>query len=150
MRTTILLAAVASAGCGGRAGAARFVPAPLAAKAALTAALDEWKKGRPTGAVEGASPAVQVVDETRPAGQRLLRFQILGEVPSDGARTFNVLLETENPAQRETVRYVVVGIEPLWVFRQQDYDKMAHWEMDMKHDDEAPEKPLKEPSDRRP
>ena len=49
--------------------------------------------------------------------------------------TFTVKLECENPTGRRTARYVVVGIDPLWVFRQEDFDKMAHWEMDMTHDE---------------
>jgi len=144
MRAAVFLLAAASFGCGGRASdPARFVPSSPAAKQALTAALEAWRRGRPTGLIADASPPLQFVDESRPKDQRLLNFEILGEIPGDGPRTFNVVLETENPTQRETVRYVIVGIDPLWVFRQFDYDKMAHWEMDMKHDDEPNEKPVK-------
>lgn len=126
---------VASAvGCGARPNSTRFKPTPQAAQAALTAALDAWKQGRPTGRLSGVSPPVHVVDETRKA-TRLGRYEILGIVPGDGPPTFNVLLETENPSARQTARYIVVGIDPLWVFRQEDFDKMAHWEMDMKHDE---------------
>jgi len=126
---------LAAAGCGGRSSdPAQFIPAQATARTALTAALNAWKQGKPTGAVPGTSPSVQVVDETRPHGQKLVGFEILGEIPGDGPRTFTVSLETDNPVGRRTARYVVVGRDPLWVFRQEDFDKMAHWEMDMTHD----------------
>jgi hypothetical protein len=150
MRAVVFLLTCAAFGCGGRAAdPARFVPSALVAKQALTTALEAWKRGRPTGLMDDASPALHVVDESRPKDQRLLNFEILGEIPGKGPRTFNVRLETENPSSRETVRYIVVGIDPLWVFRQFDYDKMAHWEMDMKHDDEPKEKSVKA-ADRKP
>jgi hypothetical protein len=91
--------------------------------------------------VEKTTPAVQYVDELRPQGQRLLGFQILGEVPGGGPRTFTVALETDDPSGKQTARYVVVGVDPLWVFRQEDFDKMAHWEMDMNHDEPAAQEP---------
>jgi len=135
-------------GCGSRNESARFIPTPEAARAALTAALEAWKEGRPTGLLAGVSPPVQVVDETRTT-PRLGRYEILGTVPGDGPRTFSVLLETGDPSVRVNARYIVVGIEPLWVFRQEDFDKMAHWEMDMKHDEPEDKEPLRK-TDRAP
>src|SRR5262245_12832736 len=132
-RLAIIPLLLALSGCGSKnAVSSRFVPSPQTARKAIESALEAWQKGQPTGGIANTTPKVQVVDENRPAGQRLARFEILGEVPGSGPRTFSVKLETENPAAVENTRYVVVGIDPLWVFRQFDYDKMAHWEMDMK------------------
>jgi hypothetical protein len=133
--TRAVLILVAAAGCQGRASdPSRFVPSSVTARSAVTAALDAWKDGKPTGALGGTSPAVHVVDETRLPGQRLVRFDVLSEVPGGGPRTFTVALELSDPPAKQAVRYVVVGLDPLWVFRQEDFDKMAHWEMNMNHD----------------
>jgi hypothetical protein len=147
-RSAVLLIALTTVGCGSRTDPARFFPSPDAARAALTAALEAWKESRPTGRLAGASPAVHVVDETR-STPRLGRYEILGIIPGDGPPTFNVLLVTETPPERRSARYVVVGIDPLWVFRQEDFDKMAHWEMDMKHD-ESDGRDAAKPSERAP
>ena len=144
----LLLLAATGVGCESRKDPARFLPSPNIARAALTAALDAWKEGRPTGRLASASPAVHVVDETRTT-PRLGDYEILGAIPGDGPPTFNVLLVTETPPVRRTARYLVVGVDPLWVFRQEDFDKMAHWEMDMKHDESDDKKPAKT-SDRDP
>lgn len=146
MTATRLALLLAAAGCGGRSNdPARFIPSPTAARIALTAALDAWKQGKPTGAVAGTSPVVQVVDETRLQGQKLVRYEIVGEIPGPGPRTFTVSLETENPGDRRTARYVVTGIDPLWVYRQEDYDKLVHWEMNMTHDEPEAAKPKDKP-----
>jgi hypothetical protein len=144
IRIVFLMLPPIAIGCGGRSDAKRFFPAPEAARAALTAALDAWKEGRPTGRLPDVSPSVHVVDETR-SSPRLGRYEILGTIPGDGPPTFNVLLETGSPSVRQTARYVVVGVDPLWVFRQEDFDKMAHWEMDMKHDEPDDKEPTRKP-----
>jgi hypothetical protein len=45
---------------------------------------------------------------------------------------FTVKLTLEDPATELKARYVVVGIDPVWVFRQEDYDMLSHWDHPMK------------------
>jgi hypothetical protein len=98
----------------------RFIPEPAIARKTLAAMLDEWRDGR--------DPAtVNVVDKHRLPGQRLVRHEILGEVATDGARGFAVRLTLENPDEEPVVRYYVIGVEPIWVFRQEDFELISHW-----------------------
>jgi hypothetical protein len=130
----LLLASVTLVlGCRGRQGPERFFPAQEKARQALEAALEGWRNGAPHGAVPGtAGPTVQLVDSHHPAGQRLVSFAVLGLAPGDGPRVFTVGLSLENPAQEIKARYVVLGLDPLWVIRHEDFEMLAHWEHPMK------------------
>jgi hypothetical protein len=117
-------------GCGSnRTG--RYVPEAGVAQQALTASLTAWKEEKGTSLRLEGSTAVEVVDRYRRPGQTLTSFRVLGEVSGDGGRWFQVELQLANPAQTEQVRYVVVGIDPLWVFRQTDYELLGHWDHPM-------------------
>jgi hypothetical protein len=117
-------------GCGTHR-AARYVPDETVARQALTAALSAWKEEGGTSLRLEDDTVVEVVDRYRRPGQVLSEFNILGEVAGDGGRWFEVELHLANPAQTEQVRYIVVGIEPLWVFRQSDYEMLGHWDHPM-------------------
>lgn len=106
-----------------------FIPPPAKAERAIRAVMEAWKKGNPVGIVEGTnSPIVHVIDSHRNAGQVLVDFEILGEVPGNAPRCFAVKAMLSNPEKTLRLRYVVVGIDPLWVFRHEDYDLLSHWE----------------------
>src|SRR5690242_16357198 len=130
----VLLAAWAPAivgafGCQARReGFDRFVPPPAAARRALVAALEAWKQGREPGLVPSTSPAVHVVDSHRRPDQAMEGYEILGETLGENARTFTVRLRLRGEGGRSVVRFNVVGLDPVWVFRQEDYDMIAHWE----------------------
>jgi hypothetical protein len=68
-------------------------------------------------------------------------FEILGEVPGATARCFAVRLKLREPVGDEKVRYAVFGIDPLWVFRQEDLEMLSHWEHPM-----PPEEPVSSPA----
>jgi hypothetical protein len=122
------LAVLPAAGCRDEApGFASFVPEPAAARAAVVAALDAWKRGEPPDSVVGKDPTVNVVDKQRPPGRPLTRYEILGEVSAENARGFAVRLGFEGGEESPVVRYLVVGRGPVWVFRQEDYDMISHW-----------------------
>jgi hypothetical protein len=125
----ILIVLLALPGCGGRT-RQDYVPPPEAARAALTKAMEAWRQGEPPGRIEG-QPAIQVGDTHRRAGQKLARYEIVGGLPSDEGKLFAVRVELENPAAQEKINYLVVGIDPLWVFRQEDYQMVTHWEHNM-------------------
>lgn len=105
----------------------RFVPAPELARSALEAVLVDWKAGRPPLSIERLPVKVHVVDQFRKANQELEEFEILGEVPGAAGRCFAVRLKLSQPEADDKVRYIVIGIDPLWVFRQEDFDLMNHW-----------------------
>src|SRR5215831_16667178 len=99
-----------------------YTPSSEKARQALEAALNHWKDGNASGPVPGTSPVVQAVDTKWKAGQKLQGFEILGEdTPnSEGAaaRFFKVRLTPVSGPPLEA-RYVVVGIDPLWVYREE-------------------------------
>lgn len=120
------LALCLAAGCADR--AARYTPEAALARESLTAALGAWRDGKPAGSIPGR-PAIQLVDTSRTPDRRLRAFSILSEQPTGAqGRAFVVRLSFENPPSDVRVRYVVVGIDPIWVFHKDDYDRLAHWE----------------------
>ncbi|HWB11058.1 MAG TPA: hypothetical protein VG826_17650 [Pirellulales bacterium] len=130
MAAGLLLATVGACRQPSPAGYERYVPDPAKAQAALDQVLSAWKKGEPAGTLQSNSApiTIQVADSTRRPGQRLVDYEVLGEVSGEGPRTFVVRLKLDNPVAQREVRYYIVGIDPLWVFRQEDYDSIVHWD----------------------
>jgi hypothetical protein len=126
--TAMVVAAIA--GCRPRTPYERYVPSSSVAREALDEALSAWKKGHPVATLRLKSQdvAIEVSDSQRSAGRRLDDYEIQGEVAAEGPRSFAVRLELKEPKQEQLVRYYLVGIDPLWVFQQRDYDLIAHWE----------------------
>ncbi len=116
----------------------RYVPQESVARAALTVALRAWEQGNVGRLSIDGQRRVELVDQHRRDGQTLNRFTILGEVSVEGGRWFEVELNLDRPAQTERVRYCVIGIDPLWVFRQADYEQLAHWDHPMPAGPTAP------------
>jgi hypothetical protein len=134
-----LAVSLVAEGCGSSDGTARYIPAEQTARDAIVAGLNAWKGGAAAGEVAGTKPLVFVTDSYRDHSERLVDYEILGQVPGDVPRCFAVELRFD-PPRKEKTRYVVVGIDPLWVFRMEDYHLLAQWDHHM--DDEAtPSKP---------
>ena len=133
------ISCLAAAGCGPTAGAPPLgPPSPSASRAALVASLDAWKGGRRGPGLIGSKPGVGVVDGQR-AERPLLGFEVLGPLAVDAAaRPYAVRLDLGAPAERVEARYLVLGDDPLWVFRREDYDLILHWEHKMDDPDRAP------------
>jgi hypothetical protein len=130
---TVALAAFAVAKFSDKADAelarARFTPSEETVRHVLTAALRSWQKGEKPGPLSGAgNPSIILVDECRRPEQTLERFTILGEAPGDGPRCFAVRVHLKNPDEEQRLRFVVFGIDPIWVCRYEDYEMMMHWE----------------------
>lgn len=106
----------------------RYVPTSENGAAAIAVALEDWKAGNPMRAIPTGDAVVQVIDNHRKKGQTLTDFEILGEVPGEAPCCFAARLKLANPDADEKVRYVVVGIDPLWVFRHEDYELLGHWD----------------------
>lgn len=111
--------------------AERFTPPDELARASLSAALEAWKEGKSPGTIDNVSPSIQFVDAERPAAQKLLDFQVLSEVASTSGRMYVVRLRLAEPEAVERARFIVVGVDPIWVFRKADFDKLSHWEHPM-------------------
>ena len=107
-----------------------YVPDQSAAQAALIKVLEAWKRGDPVGPIDG-KPAVQVGDSQRQPGQLLESYEILGETGADGGRRFAVQVTLANPRAEEKLDFIVLGIDPLWVMRREDYNIIGHWEHKM-------------------
>jgi hypothetical protein len=125
-----LMSGIIGAGCSRQNATSKYIPSPQNAETALTTAFAAWKAGTPAGPVEGTSPLVHVTDTYRRPAEKLVEFQILGEVPGDTPRCYAVELRFD-PPREEKARYVVVGIDPLWIFRLEDFQLLAHWEHNM-------------------
>jgi hypothetical protein len=137
LRSGCVLLLLVGGGCGGNRGFERYIPAEDTARRALEVTLAAWRDGVAVDGPAHGLPALQVVDTQRREGQHLRGYEILGAVPAEGGhRRFAVRLLLEDPAEEQKVRYVVLGIDPLWVWRQEDLDKLMHWEMDMSADPE--------------
>lgn len=120
------------AGCGSSSGShERYIPEPKQASATIESALESWRRGEPVGEIPNTKPRVFVVDSHRREGQTLERFEILGEVAGLTQRTFLVRVKLANPDAEEKVRFAVLGIDPLWVYRHEDLELLAHWEHKM-------------------
>jgi hypothetical protein len=108
-----------------------FVPSWVEARQALESGLSAWRDRPSPVPASFDIPGVQFVDKTSTLGRRLLSFQVLGQTEVKFARRFTVRLNLEGEESPELVKYHVVGRNPVWVFRLDDYEMFAHWEHDM-------------------
>jgi hypothetical protein len=120
----IVFALGALAGCG----TPTYDATPSAdnARAGLDRALSAWKAGGKPGDLEGKSPVVHAVDSVWQTGRKLESFTIVSDEAGQPDRRFLVKLTYAPPAKEEEVHYVVVGKDPLWVYRDEDYARMIN------------------------
>ncbi len=109
-----------TAGCGNS--TARYIPAAAKARAALHTALETWKSGTAHGPIQTSKPAINVFDARWQAGKKLESFEILEEITGKEQPQFKVKLKLAG-VEEETATYLVVGMDPLLVFRDADYRK---------------------------
>ncbi len=121
-------------------GSATPLPKPADARAAMEAALGCWKAGRPTGRRESTTPPVQIMDSFRKPGQSVDGWEILGQTTLERAVAMTVRVKFTRPEATETIRFLLLGTDPVLVFRQEDYDLMSHFDhkMDPEPDEGAP------------
>lgn len=134
-RVLLAVVAVGTLGCGDRSGS--YTPDLNLAEAAVRGALDAWKAGLPPGELPDSKPVVHVTDGGRKAGQTLEGYELLGETRSESGRAFAVRLRLANPKEDVRTQYVVVGIDPVWVFRNEDYELLMHWDHHMPPEEET-------------
>lgn len=122
----LFLCLVCAAGCGTKATFDRYVPAEDKARAALEAALNSWQSGQAPGRLTATQPPVEIQDMKWKSGQKLGSFEILSHEPNQGGpQWFSVKLVLKKPAGEQVVRYCVLGNDPLWVYREEDYNKLS-------------------------
>lgn len=130
IRVALLAGFLSAAGC--RPNPQRFIPAEQAAQNTLESALKAWQAGLvPPCRVQDAAPAVEIIDTQHRPGQTLNEFTVLGPTPCDAPRCFAVRLTFDNPRQEVRARFVVLGLDPLWVMRYEDYEMVSHWDHPM-------------------
>jgi hypothetical protein len=112
--------------CGGPA----MNPKAPVARTALETALDAWRAGKKPGDLAQADPPIQAVDNEWTNGRKLASFEILGEEPSESDKRFKVKLTYAAPAPTAgaEVVYVVLGVSPVAVFREEDYARTLNME----------------------
>ena len=107
--------------------AKNFVPPSEVARSAVKQGLEAWQSGAMSGEIAGTKPLIVVTDVKRKPSQLLEHFEILGETPGRAGRTFAVQLQLSKPIESVKTEYIVVGIDPLWVFRREDFELFLHW-----------------------
>ncbi len=118
-----------------------FTPSPELAKTALTKALTAWQAGQPAGEIPDSTPAIHVTDNHKQRQRSLEKYRILGETVARSGRTYVVELTLKSPEEKVKTEYIVVGIDPLWVFRREDYELLMHWDHRMPELPQETEKP---------
>jgi hypothetical protein len=111
-------------GCGS-AGQESYVPSESTGRQALESALAAWQSGKPMDRVEVAGgPAAQPQDSDWKSGKKLANFSVEKELPTtEGPKQFAVRLTFQGETKPVDAVYFVVGRDPLWVFRDRDYQK---------------------------
>ena len=112
-----LVSVVASCG-----GPSPIPPAEVARKA-LETSLTAWRDGKTPADTTKADPPVQVMDSEWTNGRKLASFEIVKEQPSDSDKRFVVKLKYLNPAAVTETTYIVLGTQPVAVFREEDYTR---------------------------
>jgi hypothetical protein len=134
-RRALGLALLAGASCAlaaGCNGARAYTPDSTSARRALDAALTAWKEGAKPDRLATATPPVHALDFQWQAGRPLDDFSVTGEENADGAaKRFAVTLRLKSTrakkgADEVHARYVVVGREPVWVYREEDYARLLN------------------------
>jgi hypothetical protein len=108
-------------GCSSTSTTDKFIPNEMQARAALEAALNAWVEGKKPEEIEGTPIPVQAADSQWRAGKKLVSFQIIEQIPGEVPPVFTVHLTMQGKSGPLIVRYYVVGKDPLWVYREDDF-----------------------------
>lgn len=123
-RNWLLALAMAIIGCGANS-EKKYIPSTTAARDALDATLAAWKSGAPYGPIQSGKTPVNVFEGRWQAGKKLESFEVLREEPSEGPKKFVVSTKLIGEAKPTEIAYLVVGKDPLLVFREDDFLKAS-------------------------
>jgi hypothetical protein len=122
MRVAVLVVlAAAFAGCG-----PTIAPSTDRATESLHAALSAWQAGKKCGRIEGQTPMLIAVDSAWQGGQKLSAFELLGPVDGASPPRIRVKLTLTAPGGSTETSYVLLGNDPLYVYRDVDFDRMLN------------------------
>jgi hypothetical protein len=127
----------------------RYLPGWPEARSALNTALTDWRESSPPFPPSRELPGVVLADKHRSPDARLRSFTILGETDVENLRQFTVRLQFEGEDVPQLVRYNVLGRDPVWVFRLEDYEMISHWEHPMNDEEASPPAPKSAAGDHR-
>jgi hypothetical protein len=136
--TNWMMAAAGLTGCNGSPPPPGYLPEWAEARQSLESALSAWRDAPLPLPDSFDSASVIFVDKQRPPGLRLRSFAILGQSEIENARQFTVRLQLDQEESPRLVRYNIVGRNPVWVFRLEDYERISHWEHSMDDPSTAP------------
>ncbi len=108
-----------------------FLPSWSEARASLESALTAWRDSRAPLPESFDTTATKFVDKHRKPNQRLRDFEILGQTEIENARQFTVRLHLDGEDAPQLIKYNVLGRQPVWIFRLDDYEMFLHWEHSM-------------------
>ena len=114
---------------GGGGGGTAPIPSADEAKKSLQVTLDAWKAGQKPASLDAATPRIEAVDFEWIAGKKLVEYAIGEETPELGTKTFGVKI-TLAPGGARDVKYMVMGKEPVRVYRDEDFKRMLNMEDD--------------------
>lgn len=123
-------AAALGSGCGSSTRA--FAPSETAAREALETSLSAWQKGRKPDQVATDAAPIHPVDGHWQAGEVLESYKIVAEEPQpgeeDATKRFSVALKMKAAKDETSTHYIVLGRNPIWVYRDQDYERLVNME----------------------
>jgi hypothetical protein len=99
-----------------------ILPSTDKARAALEKALTAWKNGEKMGKIQGDSHSIECAVKVWMTGAKLTDFEILGPEDKPGPRWFLVKLTLKGSPPQQ-VHYAVLGLDPLWVYAEEDYNQ---------------------------
>jgi hypothetical protein len=123
-RTWFVIALVSLAGCGGDSAP---LPSIASARQALRVALDGWQAGKPASSLAEHEPKIEVVDFEWRAGETLASYSLGADAPGQGTQIFTVSLTLKGQPSKE-VKYMVLGINPLRIYRDEDFTRAMNME----------------------
>lgn len=121
----------AASGCFRQRSNQDYYPPSDRALRALSAVLTAWQAGNTSDELADGESLYRLADSRRDKGIALQSFQVIGEVPGERGRWFEVDLQQGDERSVERVKYAVLGIRPVWIFREEDYDMLSHWDHTM-------------------
>jgi hypothetical protein len=123
---TFAVVFLGAAGCASKTSYDTYVPSTENARRALETALTAWQNGQAAKTIEGETAHIDPYDLWWKSGKKLDHFEILSVEPTadNGPVWFSVKL-TLKGATPQTVRYVVIGKDPLGVYSEEGYKQMA-------------------------
>lgn len=122
----LLLASILFSGCAKTGDIKDYIPPEALARQALTTALDAWKSGKAPDQIGASKPGINVQDKQWSDGKKLTAYEIVGPTTGeDQNRRFTVKLSLEGASAPQETTYIVVGIDPLWVFSNESHQRLS-------------------------